>query len=518
MYNAHPIGYFSLSHFILQSSNLTTQLLWGKSNEFPKRFDELWKNVKSLRQWKEVVKNLSTAFQNSMNKQKYEKQMNHVMRDLQKVKKEEKKQMMFMRRALLHLYGGNILEAKEDLLKKPLQDSFLYHLLLAVIYDSLCDYTTAVKEAEFAIENFNNDDRLQTIVCGKHSSDYLEKWLELDEMYNLCGCLCYKAFEYQKAIQYLSTAIQLLEQKKQSEKAGKLFYNRGLCYLFLHETHAALSDFTASIHSGCQLAEIYANRALLLQRSMRIENSISDRKKAIELDPKCKPIELFYHLELDEELTKYLFSFLGVQEMGRIAQTCKYWNFLIQDPALWEDKIIYLWCPEENDTTRKDAFPYIENILKQPRLTSIKHVIIPGPHYLFSPRIEYEHGKFAVTEKEEIKEEKRDACLKLLYHIIDCFSRIETLEIGFIGSVDPSSKHTICDKDFGVGLASLIRRCTALNHIEISHVVWDNATRKDNFADVCPLPISCRVEKEVVRNAGKLNQEKVKGRIMCYTW
>lgn len=151
-----------------------------------------------------------------------------------------------------------------------------------------------------------------------------QKFINLEDLCNLCAINYFEASFYQDAIQFFSESINH-GMKAKSEKIGITYYNRGLCNYLLNDIDNSIKDFTSALDLGFKSDQVFRMRSLMYRRKEKNDLAEEDEKEALKLNPNCKFITLFSHRLLDKDTTLLMFSYLDAKSLLKISETCRYW-------------------------------------------------------------------------------------------------------------------------------------------------------------------------------------------------
>ncbi|KAG2386282.1 hypothetical protein C9374_002728 [Naegleria lovaniensis] len=197
------------------------------------------------------------------------------------------------------------------------------------------DWNQAVSNLSGSVKNFFNHD------MGLNVSKPVLKpkprtLITLELLYIRAGVSFYRGAFYSDALKYFTRAIALGEEYESSLLESS-YFNRGLCYYYLHELDQALNDFTTSISLMPTLTfqreqrdQVYITRAATYGRKGMTKERDADIFKAKLINPFAKPVSLFHYRLLDDDTLLHIFSYLETRELIASSSTEKYWRCLIQ--------------------------------------------------------------------------------------------------------------------------------------------------------------------------------------------
>jgi tetratricopeptide (TPR) repeat protein len=188
-------------------------------------------------------------------------------------------------------YDAARLDAQKSIELKPnLEEA---HFILGEISLAQQKYTDALPEFNKTLEiNLNNSEAFRGKVFSiyfsgkeKEASELVETAIAKDPQksinYYIKGVLNINKGKYSRALENFDKALSL----NTGTNEFNIYLNRGVAYLELEETDAALKDITKAIELGPNNASAYHSRGRIYYSTKQYSEAVKDFSRSVEINP-----------------------------------------------------------------------------------------------------------------------------------------------------------------------------------------------------------------------------------------
>lgn len=154
--------------------------------------------------------------------------------------------------------------------------------------DALKDFDKSDSEDENSpkpcdLEDFVDEEELMKL-NSELTDEQKEKNKSAASELKKLGNITYKESKYLEAIDTYTQALRLYPLENTTDRSI-LYSNRAACKMHLERKQTALDDCTKSIDLNPQYVRAYVRRAKLYEETDKLDESLEDYKKILELDP-----------------------------------------------------------------------------------------------------------------------------------------------------------------------------------------------------------------------------------------